>query len=383
MGELGDGAAVEPGRGDDVVAGPHQREERHDLRRVPGRGADRADAAFERREALGERHHRRVGQAGIDVAELLEVEEPGRVVGVAEDVGGVLVDRRLPRAGRRVGLGARVDLQRVETRETSRPFCPPLSASARGYARRQAADNRGRATSLRRASRGVAAPAGAPISGGDRGMWMALDDRRSRRYRRRARRALSALRRDLPAAHRRGDRAAAPLRRAERRYRDGEALFARRRAGAGDVHRAEGAGGDQPARRLRPAAAAGRAGAGTVPGRGGAALRAAVAGGRRMPRARRDHPDPAGRPAGAAGRRSRARRADHPGADPAPGAADPVRRGRAADHRRPGGRRRAAARDLPAAQRPSAQDRRPRERSRRRRGCSAIARRRAAGCRWW
>ena len=41
VGELGDRAAVEPGRGDDVVARPHQREQRHDLRRVPRGGADR------------------------------------------------------------------------------------------------------------------------------------------------------------------------------------------------------------------------------------------------------------------------------------------------------------------------------------------------------
>ena len=34
---------------------------------------------------------------------------------VAEDVGGVLVDRRLPRAGRRVGLGAGVDLQGIKS----------------------------------------------------------------------------------------------------------------------------------------------------------------------------------------------------------------------------------------------------------------------------
>jgi len=37
------------------------------------------------------------------------------MVGVAEHIGGRLVDRRLARAGRRVGPGTGMDLQRVET----------------------------------------------------------------------------------------------------------------------------------------------------------------------------------------------------------------------------------------------------------------------------
>ena len=68
----------------------------------------------------------------------------------------------------------------------------------------------------------------------------------------------------------------------------------------------------------------------------------------------RGDPDPARGAAGAARRRGRARRADHPGADPAAGRADPGRPRRAADHRRARRRRRAAARDLPQPQRPSA-----------------------------
>ena len=101
-------------------------------------------------------------------------------------------------------------------------------------------------------------------------------------------------------------------------------------------------------------------GPGPVPRRGRPALGPAGAGRRPRRGRRRDHPDPARRPARAAGRRGDARRADHPGADPAAGATDPGRARRAADHRRPRRRRRAPARDLPAAQRPSAQDRRPR-----------------------
>ena len=139
--ELGDGAAVKPRRGDDVVARTHQREQRHDLRRMAGRGADAADAALERGEPLGERHHRRVGQARVDEAELLEVEQPGGVLDVAEHVGGVLVDRHLPRAGRRVGLGPGVDLQRVEAERRVGHGVPPASRGARGYASRPGAGN--------------------------------------------------------------------------------------------------------------------------------------------------------------------------------------------------------------------------------------------------
>ena len=102
-----------------------------------------ADAALERGDPLGQRHHRRVGQARVDVADLLQVEERRGVLGVAEDVGGVLVDRRLPRAGRRVGLGAGMDLQRVETQRLSSViFVPPRMARRRGYASAPGADNR-------------------------------------------------------------------------------------------------------------------------------------------------------------------------------------------------------------------------------------------------
>ena len=72
-------------------------------------------AAFEGRDAFGERLQGGVGQAGIDVADFLQVEEPCGAVGIAERIGRGLVDRHLPRAGGRVRLGAGMDLKRVET----------------------------------------------------------------------------------------------------------------------------------------------------------------------------------------------------------------------------------------------------------------------------
>ena len=115
LAELGDGAAVKPGRGHDVAPRRHQREERHDLRRVPGRAADCAYATFEGRDAFLQHGHGRVGQARVDVAHFLQVEEGRGMVRVAEHVGRGLVDRRLARAGGGVGAAAGVDLQRVET----------------------------------------------------------------------------------------------------------------------------------------------------------------------------------------------------------------------------------------------------------------------------
>ena len=112
--QLGDGAAIEPRRGDHVAARAHQREERHQLRGMAGRAGDGADAALQRRHPFLQGGDRGVGQAGIDVAHLLQVEERGGMIGVAEDIGRGLVDRDLPRACCGVRPVARMDLQGVE-----------------------------------------------------------------------------------------------------------------------------------------------------------------------------------------------------------------------------------------------------------------------------
>ena len=83
-------------------------------------------AAFERRDALFEHRLRRVHDARVDVAEGLQPEQRGGVVGVVEDVGGRLVDRRGARAGRRIGLGAGVDGERIEPRSVLGHFSSPM-----------------------------------------------------------------------------------------------------------------------------------------------------------------------------------------------------------------------------------------------------------------
>ena len=76
----------------------------------PRAGRQRADAAFQVGQALLEHVGGRVHDAGVDVAQLLQGEQVGRVFGVAELVAGGLVDRHGAAAGGRVGLLAGVQL---------------------------------------------------------------------------------------------------------------------------------------------------------------------------------------------------------------------------------------------------------------------------------
>ena len=76
-------AAVERARRDDVRARAEQRDDRQMQRRLPARRRDRADAAFERGDALLEHRARRVGDARIDVARALHVEQRRGVIAVA------------------------------------------------------------------------------------------------------------------------------------------------------------------------------------------------------------------------------------------------------------------------------------------------------------
>ena len=109
-----DGAAIERGGGDDVVAGVEQRRDRQMQRGHAACRADRADAVFQRGEPLLEHRRRRIGDAGVDVAGAFQVEQRGGVVGILEHVGRGLVDRNragagggIRDAGRRAGSGFR------------------------------------------------------------------------------------------------------------------------------------------------------------------------------------------------------------------------------------------------------------------------------------
>ena len=106
--QLGDGAAVQLRRSNNVVALLAQSREGDELGSHAGGGRYRTDAAFEGGDALLQRGDGRVGQARVDVAVLLQGEEVRGIVSVFEDEGGSLVDR--DRAGTvfSVGGAARV-----------------------------------------------------------------------------------------------------------------------------------------------------------------------------------------------------------------------------------------------------------------------------------
>ena len=109
-----DGAAIERGRRHDMVARAQQGRDGEMHRRLAARGADRADALLQRGEPLLQHRGGRVGDAGVDVAGALQVEQRRGVVGVLEHVGRGLVDRHRARAGHRVGLLAGMQAQGLE-----------------------------------------------------------------------------------------------------------------------------------------------------------------------------------------------------------------------------------------------------------------------------
>ena len=109
--ELIDRAAVELAAGNELIARLEQRVEDEELRRVPRGDGKRRGAAFQRRDAPFQHGLRRVVDARVDVAEHFQPEQRGGVVGVVEDEGGGLIDRRRPRAGCGIRGGARMDGQ--------------------------------------------------------------------------------------------------------------------------------------------------------------------------------------------------------------------------------------------------------------------------------
>ena len=118
VGELVDRTAIEFSRGDEFVAGPQQLLHDDDLRRVAGGDRDRRGAAFQRRDALFQHRVGRVADPGIDVAERLQPEQRRGMIGVVEHERRGLIDRRHPRAGGGIGLGAGMDGEGGKSRKT-------------------------------------------------------------------------------------------------------------------------------------------------------------------------------------------------------------------------------------------------------------------------
>ncbi len=112
--ELGDGAAVQLRRRDDLVAGHQERQEGDELRGHAAGRRHRPCRALERRDALLKDGRRRVADPRVDVAVLLQLKELCRLLRVLENKRGRLVDRNRPGAGHRVRYVAGMDHPGVE-----------------------------------------------------------------------------------------------------------------------------------------------------------------------------------------------------------------------------------------------------------------------------
>ena len=114
VGEEIDAAAIERGRRDDMVAGAEQRRDGKMHRRHAARRAHRADAVFERRQPLFQHRRRRIGNARVDVAGALQVEQAGGMIGIVEHIRGGLIDRHRARARDRIGMLPGMQAQGLE-----------------------------------------------------------------------------------------------------------------------------------------------------------------------------------------------------------------------------------------------------------------------------
>ena len=116
--ELRVGAAVERAGGHHFVARFQQAVDGEELRRLSAGHRQARDAVFERRDALLQHVRRRVHDARIDVAELLQREQLRGVLGILENERGGLVDRHRAGAGGGIRLVAVMQGAGVESEVT-------------------------------------------------------------------------------------------------------------------------------------------------------------------------------------------------------------------------------------------------------------------------
>jgi hypothetical protein len=106
-----------------MVAGAQKRGDGKMHRRHATRRAHGADPLLERRQPLLEHRRRRVGDARVDVAGTLEVEQPGGMIGVVEQIRRGLVDRHRARARYRIGMLPGMQAQGLEGGRLGRGHC--------------------------------------------------------------------------------------------------------------------------------------------------------------------------------------------------------------------------------------------------------------------
>ena len=98
-----DGPAVEVGGGDNVIACLGNGQDRGGNRRLPGSNREARDGTLKLGQTLFEHGGGRVHDPGVDVTQLGQPEQVGRVVSVVELVGRGLVDRDSNRVAGRIG----------------------------------------------------------------------------------------------------------------------------------------------------------------------------------------------------------------------------------------------------------------------------------------
>jgi hypothetical protein len=108
-------AAVQRRTGDDVAAGAGQRGDGQRQRGLATGGGDRPAATFERSDALFQHRVGGVADAAVDMARAFEVEQARRMFAALEHEARAEVDGHGACAGGRVGRGAGVQRQGVES----------------------------------------------------------------------------------------------------------------------------------------------------------------------------------------------------------------------------------------------------------------------------
>jgi hypothetical protein len=106
----------------------------HHLCGVSRGHGQRGRAALERGNAFFQHCLGRVSDPGVDVAECLQPEQRGGVVGIVEHERRGLVDRRRPRAGGRIGLRAGMHGEGGKSRKAVGHFSSFLKAHRCGVA---------------------------------------------------------------------------------------------------------------------------------------------------------------------------------------------------------------------------------------------------------
>ncbi|OIQ75475.1 hypothetical protein GALL_428610 [mine drainage metagenome] len=97
-----------------MIARVQQCRDRQMQRRHAARRADRADAAFQRREPFLEHRRGRVGNPGIDVPSAFQIEQRRGMLGILKDVGSGLIDRDCTSARHGIRMLAGMEAQGVK-----------------------------------------------------------------------------------------------------------------------------------------------------------------------------------------------------------------------------------------------------------------------------